>query len=188
MTLHDSENDSCCIQLQERTFRMLNMLSDHAKVTFQFLILANTREEKKTLIASKKRIVSVQNPQYFNLSIILYGPADMAEAVGNWLHECHTYLQMPENCDRNVLYSNPHCLSFSDENKTMTSELVSTRIDIDTAQLCVSTDILAELGSNESFAEAPQPFSIATTLHKYVHWISFVSSIKLTRADIKGKA
>lgn len=161
--------DSYRIQLRERTFRMLKVLSDHATVNFQFLVQGNTEEEKQTPTASKKRIASVQNPPDPSLSIILYGPADMAEDVGSWLDKCHSYLQMPENCDRNVPYSNPHCLSFSDENKAMTFELASRRLCVDSAELCDSTNILAEIENDEPLAEAPQPFLIATTLHKYVH-------------------
>lgn len=179
MTLHDPQIDSYCIQLQERTFHMLNVLSDHAMVNFQFLAQANTGEEKQASIQSKKRIAPVQNQQDLSLSIILYGPADMAEAVGSWLDKCHIYLQMPENCDRNVPYSNPHCLSFSDEDKAMTFELVSRRLCVDSAETCDSTDILAELEIDEPLAEAPQPFFIATTLHKYVCRILSVSWILL---------
>ena len=169
MALHDPKNDSYCIELQERTLHMLNVLSDRAMVKFQFLAQANTGEEKQTPTPSKKRIAFVQSQQDLSLSVILYGPADMAEAVGSWLDKCHIYLQMPENCDRNVPYSNPHCLSFSDENKAMTFELVSRRLCVGPVKLCDPTDILAELENNEALAEAPQPFSIATTLHKYVH-------------------
>lgn len=145
---------------------MLKVLSDHATVSFQFMLHEKTEEEKQAPIASKHRIASPQIPQQQRLGIILYGPADMAEAVGNWLDKCQIYLQMPENCDRNVPYSNPHCLSFSDKDKAMTFELVSRELCVDSAQLHDSTDILTELENQEPLAEAAQPFLITTTLHK----------------------
>lgn len=166
LALHGSELDSYRFQLQERTFRMLKVLSDHATVNFQFMLQGSSEEEKQAPIASKHKIASIQIPQDQRLSIILYGPVDMAEAVGGWLHKCQIYLQMPENCDRNVPYSNPHCLSFSDEDKVMTCELVSRRICADSAEQHDSIDILAELENQEPLAETPQPFLIATTLHK----------------------
>ena len=149
---------------------MLSVLLDHAMVNFQFLAQPNIREEKQMPSASKKRIAPVQISQDLSLSIILYGPADMAEAVGSWLDKCHIYLQMPENCDRNVPYSNPHCLSFSDEDKAMTFELLRRSLCVDSAEQCDSTDVLAESENDEPLAEAPQPFFITTILHKYVHW------------------
>lgn len=171
MALHDPEIDSYCVQLQERTSHMLNTLLDHAMVTFQFLAQGKTGVEKQTSIEFRKRVAPGQNQRILSLSIILYGPADMAEAVGSWLGECHMYLQMPKNCDRNVPYSNPHCLSFSDEDKNMTFELVSSRLGIDSAELYNSPDVLAELDYDESLEEAPQPSFIATSLYKYVHRI-----------------
>lgn len=169
--MHDPELDSYSIQLQERIFRMLSVLSDHAMVNFQFLAQPNIKEEKQMPNASSGRLAPVQNSQDLSLSIILYGSADMAEAVGSWLDKCHIYLQMPENCDRNVPYSNPHCLSFSDEDKAMTFELVYRSLCADAAEQCSSTDVLTELENHEPLAEAPQPFYIVTNLHKYDHWI-----------------
>lgn len=166
MALQDSESGSRCIQLQERTFHMLNTLSDHAKVNFQFSVQGNAQDEEQTPIASKKRVAPGQDQRDPSLSIILYGPPDMAEAVGSWLDKCHIYLQMPENCDRNVPYSNPHCLSFSDEDKTMTFELVARSLGTDTAELYELTDIVAELDNDEPLEEAPQPSLIASPLHK----------------------
>ena len=92
----------------------------------------------------------------------------MAEAVGCWLDKCHLYLQMPENCDRNVPYCNPHCLSFSDKNQIMTFELSARDPETDTARLSRSADFLAELNIEECLEEAPQPAIIASPLLKSV--------------------
>lgn len=166
LALHDPEMNSYRFQLQERTFRMLKVLSDDATVNFQFMLQGKPEKEKQAPIASKHRIASLQILQDQRLSIILYGPAGMAEAVGSWLNKCQIYLQMPENCDRNVPYSNPHCLSFNDEDTAMTFELASRRLCADSAELHDSMNILTELENQEPLAEAPQPFLIATALHK----------------------
>ena len=73
---------------------------------------------------------------------------------------------MFENRDQNVPYSNPHCLSFNDEDTVMTFELASRRPCADSAELHDSIDILIELENQEPRTEAPQPFLIATALHK----------------------
>lgn len=169
MALHDSGSNIGCIQLKERTFHMLTTLSDHAKVNFQFLVQDNSYDEEQTLIASKKKLPLGLDQRDSRLSITLYGPLDMAGPIGSWLDKCHLYLQMPEKCDRNVPYRNPHCLSFSDKDQNMTFQLVTRSLGSNMAQLHESADLLAELDNlynDEHLAEAPQPLLIASSLHK----------------------
>ncbi len=45
------------------------------------------------------------------VSIILYGPRDLAENVGEFFQDLDMYLQDPDGCDWDVIYYNPHRLS-----------------------------------------------------------------------------
>lgn len=97
------------------------------------------------------------------LSVIIYGPPDSSELVGTWLLQCDLHLQDPEHCDRNVVYVNPQSLV---QNPRMTQEQcmeVSQEID-DFAQ---ASDLLADLESEESLAEAISPLAISTPLHSH---------------------
>lgn len=54
---------------------------------------------------------------------ILYGPEDLGDCVGRFLDECKYFLQDPYNCEQNVPYKNPHCLSSILGEPKMTFEL-----------------------------------------------------------------
>lgn len=166
ISLSDPASGFSYIQLQERTFNILKMLSDHANVNFQFLLEENAQDEEHTSMTLKNKVRLSQGQRNSRLSVILYGHPDMAGAVGCWLDKCHLYLQMPENCDQNVPYCNPHCLSFSDKNQIMTFELSTRDPKTDTAGLFKSTEFLAELIIEDSLEEASQPSIIASSLHK----------------------
>ncbi|KEF55541.1 uncharacterized protein A1O9_08291 [Exophiala aquamarina CBS 119918] len=98
---------------------------------------------------------------------IIYGPSNKAAIVGTWLDQCSIYLQLPEKCDRHMRYSNPHCLSFSDETVVMTSELESVHTNTVTGHSDGGVDYYVELDFDESFAEATQPALISAPLHSY---------------------
>lgn len=52
--------------------------------------------------------------QQCTLHLIVYGPADMCDNVGDFFQQADVYLQDPKNCDQNVKYCNPHRLSSLD--------------------------------------------------------------------------
>ena len=57
------------------------------------------------------------------LSVIVYGPGQDSNKVGDYLQACGLYLQDPEHCDCDVLYANPHCLSSLEDGVLLTSSI-----------------------------------------------------------------
>ena len=57
------------------------------------------------------------------LSVIIYGPGQDSNKVGDYLQACGLYLQDPEHCDCDVLYANPHCLSSMEDGILLTSSM-----------------------------------------------------------------
>ena len=76
--------------------------------------------DKLDLVARKKTRTSRTKSNNLDLGIvlcaILYGAQSLFEPVGLFVAKCKLFLQHPRNCDRNVQYRNPHCLS-PQENK-----------------------------------------------------------------------
>jgi SWI/SNF-related matrix-associated actin-dependent regulator of chromatin subfamily A3 len=107
------------LQLSQRMSRVLTTLSQNANVEFQFLLQQDEHERP-----SMQETLRDREPlRTSKLCVILYGSADVATMVGNWLDQCQLYLQLPHGCDRNVRYLNPHCLSSGDENRRMTFDI-----------------------------------------------------------------
>lgn len=146
---HRSHRRPFC-ELPPKIAKVLNQLVDGADVDVQFILQrANTPE-----------------PIHFatNVCAILYGPADIGGAIGDWLSECQLYLQLPYGCSHNVPYANPHRLN-SGNVRVMT-------FDIDTeskanASLDLSYDLFAELSNEDNWEESPQPATILTPLHEH---------------------
>jgi hypothetical protein len=102
------------------------------------------------------------------LSVILYGPMEYFDAVGDFLCKCNLYLQDPGGCDRNVRYRNPQSLWGLDDNDVrMTQDAtVNVKCDIDVFQN--SSDLLEGLEYGHELPEAPQPSALKTPLHRSV--------------------
>ncbi len=81
-SLKDSESGLSYIQLQDRTLNILKVLSDRAKVNFQFLLQANAHGEELAPITIKRKGEHAQHHKEVRLSVTLYGPRDTAGDVG----------------------------------------------------------------------------------------------------------
>ena len=98
--------------------------------------------------------------------VILYGPMDLFEGIGEYLQKCAVYLQDPLHCDRNVLYRNPHRLSEPDGEVRMTQQGSKQQaINIETIQ--EQQDPFAELETTEPQPETEGPSALATALYRY---------------------
>jgi len=157
-TLQNKETGEEVLQLSQRIFRILTTLSQDADVEFQFVRQHEPAHERPPM--SRKIQSNTQHSP--KLCIILYGLADVATVVGDWLGQCDLYLQPPHGCDRNVRYLNPHCLSFDDKMRTMTFDL-----DALTQTEDPIPDLLAELDGEEILDEYAQPALISTPLHRH---------------------
>jgi len=159
--LKDSDTAVGGFQLSKRIFSILKTLSDKAKTHFEFRLHHSKNEPCPQVCIQSAREVS------YTLSVNLYGPCFLAESAGEFLQKCRMYLQMPEQCGRDVQYLNPHCLTPVDTKPIMTSIFNNmTNGEVD-EQDCEDSNIFAELGGEEEFEEAPQPETISTSLRRY---------------------
>ncbi|KAK4142686.1 ATP-dependent DNA helicase [Dichotomopilus funicola] len=105
------------------------------------------------------------------VSIILYGPQDLMDSVGEFFQDVDIYLQDPIGCDMDVRYCNPHRLLSLDINDCpMTSELNRLGSELDSAlfqNIPGESDVLDVLDAHQDLPEAPQPALIRSLLRKH---------------------
>jgi len=104
-----------------------------------------------------------------SLNIILYGPLDLFEEIGDFLQHYEMYLQDPVGCDRNVRYCNPHRLPSDD----MASPLMTWELDIQQPRALemeelgdTRPELLEMLNSQDELPETPQPAAISSLLER----------------------
>lgn len=153
-------------RLSQHALQLLRTLSGSASATFQFLVQEQQRQGQNVLWKTASRTLSVEPARLF-LSIIIYGSLEMANDVGDWLNSMQMYLQTPEGCDRDVLYMNPHCLSFDEDANISTSQLTEFTSLTQAKDRETRSDPFAELYSDVMLDEAPQPEAIASPLHRH---------------------
>jgi hypothetical protein len=104
------------------------------------------------------------------ISIIIYGPLEMCNEVGEYFQLNQIYLQDPRDCDRNVRYCNPHRLSSADLHSCLwTSELhTETGQLIEVTAIAPQPTLLDAIDSHEDLPETVQPGILKTELQRYV--------------------
>ncbi|KAH7302966.1 SNF2 family N-terminal domain-containing protein [Stachybotrys elegans] len=142
-----------------RTLECLSKIRDEQGVHIQFMMSNSNSFQSKSRAASRKSGVIGW------ASVIIYGPADLAEDIGVFLDKCGYCLQDPYGCDRNVLYKNPHCISTLFEEPQLTFALSSPNNALSMA--FSASDSLMALQTNDAYLEWTQPEDIATKLTRY---------------------
>lgn len=146
---------------------LIEGILDETSLRLQVTCALNT--EEKSLLKTRRFL-----PQIIpcSLSIIVYGPANLCNDLGDYFQDYDIYLQDPRSCDMDVRYCNPHRLSSVDLSRCpMTSELSLGDVVMDVSRLKeipAQTDLLAILNSQGELEEAPQPHAISTTLERQV--------------------
>jgi hypothetical protein len=106
------------------------------------------------------------------LQVIIYGTRHLFESIGTFIAKCHYYLQQPHNCDRNVEYCNPHCLSPEKGQHIFTHDLYNSvgqdsphasRLYLD----CNPIDAFTDTSQCSLLEETRTPPSLKTRLYKY---------------------
>lgn len=104
------------------------------------------------------------------VSIILYGPRDLTENVGEFFQDLDMYLQDPDGCDWDVAYCNPHRLSsLNIDDCPMTSELGRPGTEIHETlfqSIPGESDVFDVLDVHQHLPEASQPALILSSLKK----------------------
>lgn len=99
------------------------------------------------------------------LRVILYGPENISDDVGEFLTRCGHYLQDPFGCNRNVPYLNPQRLSSLEGHLPMTYELQQEHNNEFDSFEGVIDDVLAHFETTEVLAPSDTPSSLRTKLH-----------------------
>ena len=94
--------------LDRRTGEILGRLRAESGISLQILcVVAMSQPGNKSLhsrICEREASVCVN----------IYGPEILFEDIGAFASECMLFLQDPRDCDRKVIYRNPHRLSFGE--------------------------------------------------------------------------
>ena len=99
------------------------------------------------------------------LSIIIYGPDELFEGIGNFFQHHGLFLQDPLGCDRNVVYRNPHRLSSTDPARCpFTFELDQPQPQDHLGDVQIVDDILEALNTESNLKEAEEPSGLRTEL------------------------
>lgn len=116
------------------------------------------------LSPSDSGIKEGRNQRAAALTIIVYGPLDLFDDVGDFFQTCNMYLQDPVGCDRNVRYCNPHRLSGLDVEAPMTLDLDSAHRHMHISEISGNIDLLEGLNAPIDLPESESPPALVTSL------------------------
>ncbi|OCL00503.1 uncharacterized protein K441DRAFT_651441 [Cenococcum geophilum 1.58] len=108
-----------------------------------------------------------RNQRAAALTIIVYGPLDLFDDVGDFFQTCNMYLQDPVGCDRNVRYCNPHRLSGLDVEAPMTLDLDSAHRHMHISEISGNIDLLEGLNAPINLPETESPPALVTSLFRH---------------------
>jgi SWI/SNF-related matrix-associated actin-dependent regulator of chromatin subfamily A3 len=148
-------------KFDEHGTQIVQALSDDR--TLELQVVLPSKNSGSTI----RKPVQFSSPLDLTASIIIYGPMDAHESVGNFFQECELYLQDPIGCDRNVPYHNPHRLGFASEPLRMTFDVCPSRMHIDVKTI-PSHNPLDAIFSSDYVAECDTPSLLRTLLLPYV--------------------
>ncbi len=95
--------------LDIRTGEILGRLRAESGISLQILCSMTTSQPGIWLY---KQLHGREGQGELSLCVNIYGPETLFEDIGAFASECMLFLQDPQNCDREVIYRNPHRLSF----------------------------------------------------------------------------
>ncbi|KIX08530.1 uncharacterized protein Z518_03186 [Rhinocladiella mackenziei CBS 650.93] len=154
-------------KLSSTMVRILQALASEATPEFQFLLssrqLPARSQNARPNTSSSIRAVATDR----SLSIIVYGPREMATSVEDWLGSIKMYLQVPRGCNRDVPYRNPQCLASNQDFTIYTSQLSSDFSQHQTENQDRYTDPFLDLYNDSVLEEACQPYTVASKLHSH---------------------
>lgn len=146
--------------LDQRTADILKRMAEQNGVVLQFRI--SFQHQMQQQLSSKnskaKRSASA-------LSVVIYGPVEYFDDIGDFLLKCELYLQDPVGCDRNVRYCNPQSLwSIDDEEVRMTQDIKPPPVQ-DFEYFQNPADLLEDLEYEDALPESCQPSALKTQLY-----------------------
>ncbi|KAL2852555.1 SNF2 family N-terminal domain-containing protein [Aspergillus pseudodeflectus] len=141
------------------TQQFLSTLAQEGGIELQ-IQLRREKRAKKAYGNKGKGGVSLR----LRLNVIVYGPVDLFDDIGDFIQENGHYLQEPSHCDRNVPYRNPHCMSGEDDEVPFTFDLGKQEDDFVPAKV---PNLLFGLETCEVLPEDHDPPGLTTSLYSH---------------------
>jgi hypothetical protein len=162
-SLYYLESDELFGELDERTSKILVSVGGEKGVNFQI----NCRSVARSAFLGKRKTKkgALQGSQFL-MNVTLFGPEELFDVVGKYFAKCGIHLQDPQ-CDRDVVYRNPHILSDSKE-VVMTSSLVRRDDPLDVEIMIEEVDVFSKLCSDDHLSLTEAPHAIKTPLYEFV--------------------
>jgi hypothetical protein len=148
-------------KLEERTAKIFANLLTEQGIAFQ-MYSQNVGRKPTSKVKGGKKCGSRTSQSLIN--VIIYGPAELCEPVGEYLTKCSIFLQDPVQSDRDVFYKNPHILSRA-EKPILISELSIATADVQVQEFDTSQDIFSQLSNDDHLTLTEAPSDIRTELY-----------------------
>jgi hypothetical protein len=149
-------------KIEDRSAQILQTFHEDTLINMQIVLTTARPSIKKR----QKRCFG-QPQRLETFSVILYGPELMAGDIGKFCQDSHIYLQDPHDCDRNVAYYNPHCLSPLQGQRRMTLDLHRHNTDAVVTEIR-HKDTLDALLTPRWLGELDTPSGLRSNLFLYV--------------------
>jgi SWI/SNF-related matrix-associated actin-dependent regulator of chromatin subfamily A3 len=160
------ENNSIEFEIPSATHsRILSKLNGLEDVTLQ----TNCRSRLELPPQSSSQALKRRNgkaSRTWRLNVIIYGIRVLEDVIGQYLSKHRIYLQDPIDCERNVLYRNPHMIS-KGGNIIMTDYFKAPPATIEIERLSVGPNLLAQLMAEQKPLPATEP---PATVTRHLFW------------------
>ncbi|PMD57317.1 uncharacterized protein K444DRAFT_644904 [Hyaloscypha bicolor E] len=166
-TLSSLSNASAEFEIQSDVHsKILSELHGLEDVTTQMYCCSSLELPRQSFPPNAKRR-SGKISRVWRLNVIIYGSVMVEDVVGQYLSKNRMYLQDPVDCERNVLYRNPHMIS-TDGGIVMTDSFMTPPIPIEVERLSIGPDLLAQLMAEQtSLPEMEPPSTVTTALFRH---------------------
>ena len=153
--------------LDPRYSKLLQVLQREQEIDLQaYMVPTLSQKPSYDRVQQPDRKAARQRKMSASLSVILYGPMDIFELIGEFLSQCSEYLQSPLRCDRNVPYRNPQSLRGRDEEAPLTLQLEADLSFSQIETIAQGSDPSAALETGCRFPETEAPPAIRTRLYR----------------------
>ena len=154
-------------KLEPRQSKILQVLRNDEDVRLQaYVVPTHSQEPPRDLVKKSFKGLTPSRTRPVFLSVILYGPMQLFDAIGEFLERCSEFLQSPLHCDRNLPYRNPQSLSGKDHNPPMTFQLEADSCHSQIETAVQGPDPSSALETEDSLQETQAPSSIRTSLYR----------------------
>ncbi|KAL8792042.1 MAG: hypothetical protein Q9195_005383 [Heterodermia aff. obscurata] len=151
------------IDLDSRTSKIVRTLQADPAVKLQPFTVPSNPENINTRKSQKKEM-----DIGYVLCVNIYGPADLADLVGDFASQCKLFLQDPQHCDRIVEYRNPHRMPFDEVVLTNSLQLLAPDSSTPKIEVRQTQDLFGHFEFDEDLTETEiPPYFLKTTLQPY---------------------